>query len=103
MIDTVTTGVTGAGAIALAGDLPATIAAFTAASPWLVVPAKAAVAFPLVYHYAGGLRHIIWDKQNIGNQSDKTSYLENEAVDRSSRILIAVSVVGTLGLAFLSF
>ena len=59
---------TGAGAIALTGDLPATIEAIKHTSPALLYPIKAAVAFPLVYHYLGGLRHVIWDKARYGNQ-----------------------------------
>ena len=61
-------GMTGAGLIALTGDLPATIAALKHSSPVLLYPIKAAVAFPLVYHYLGGLRHVIWDKASYGNQ-----------------------------------
>jgi hypothetical protein len=39
--------------VALAGDLSSTVVAFKEAAPFLVVPAKAALAFPLVYHYVG--------------------------------------------------
>ena len=88
--------------VALTGDLPATIAAFKSAAPLLVFPAKAAIAFPLVYHYAGGLRHVIWDKHSIGNQADKTSLLENPSVDKSSRFIVGVSIVGTIALAIIS-
>ena len=59
---------TGAGLIALTGDLPATIEAIKHTSPAFLYPIKAAVAFPLVYHYLGGLRHVIWDKASYGNQ-----------------------------------
>ena len=59
---------TGAGAIALTGDLPATIEAIKHTSPVLLYPIKAAVAFPLLYHYLGGLRHVFWDKAKYGNQ-----------------------------------
>ena len=59
---------TGAGAVALTRDLPATIEALKSTSPLLLYPIKAAVAFPLVYHYLGGLRHVIWDKASYGNQ-----------------------------------
>ncbi len=88
--------------MALGGDLPATIAAFKDTLPFLVLPAKAAIAFPFVYHYAGGLRHIIWDKHSIGNQAEKTSLLDVPSVDRSSRIIIGTSIIGTLGLALIS-
>jgi len=98
-----TVGMTGAGAIALTGDLPATIEAIKHTSPALLYPIKAAVAFPLVYHYLGGLRHVIWDKARYGNQADKGSPLENKAVDRSSKLLVGASALGTAALTVLSF
>ncbi len=61
-------GITGAGWIALTGDLPGTIDSIKHTSPLLLYPIKAAVAFPLVYHYLGGLRHVFWDKARYGNQ-----------------------------------
>ena len=62
-------GAWGAGAVALQGDLVAAVDAFKAAAPMLVLPAKFAVAFPLVYHYLGGLRHVFWDKSHYGNMA----------------------------------
>lgn len=94
--------ITGAGFVALAGDLSSTVVAFKEAAPFLVVPAKAALAFPLVYHYVGGLRHIAWDKHSIGNQAEKSSLLDIKRVDLSSKIVIGTSIVGTLGLALFS-
>jgi len=61
-------GFTGAGWIALTGDLPATVEAIKSTSPLILYPFKAAVAFPLVYHYLGGVRHVFWDKAKYGNQ-----------------------------------
>lgn len=95
-------GSIGVGAIALTGDVAATIAAFKAAAPLLIVPTKAAVAFPIVYHYVAGLRHIAWDKHTIGKQADKSSLLERTAVDSSSRFIIGTSIAATLGLALYS-
>ena len=46
-----------------------TIEAFKDAAPALVLPAKFLVAFPLVYHYLGGLRHVIWYKAHYGNMA----------------------------------
>ena len=68
-------GFTGAGWIALTGDLPATVEAIKAFGPVVVYPLKAAVAFPLVYHYLGGARHVFWDKAKYGNQVRATSTL----------------------------
>ena len=49
----------GAGALALNGDLLPLV-------DWvresvLVYPARAVVAGPLIYHYAAGIRHMVWD------------------------------------------
>ncbi|CAK0755078.1 hypothetical protein CVIRNUC_002346 [Coccomyxa viridis] len=98
-----TVGMTGAGLIALTGDLPATVETLKHTSPALLYPIKAAVAFPLVYHYLGGLRHVIWDKASYGNQANKSSPLENKAVDRSSKLLVGASALGTAALTILSF
>jgi hypothetical protein len=32
------------------------------------VPAKFIVAYPLTYHYLGGVRHFVWDLHKIGNK-----------------------------------
>ncbi|KAK9916571.1 hypothetical protein WJX75_004345 [Coccomyxa subellipsoidea] len=98
-----TVGFTGVGWIALTGDLMATIEAIKTTSPLIVYPLKAAVAFPLVYHYLGGVRHVFWDKAKYGNQADKSSPLENSAVDRSSKLLVGASAIGTLALTVASF
>ena len=58
--------------------------------------------FPLVYHYLGGLRHIVWEKHTIGKQADKKSYLENEVVDKTSRAIFGASIAATLGLVVYS-
>ena len=54
-----TVGFAGASAIALTGDLPGTIDFMKETYPFLIPPAKFIVAFPLVYHTLGGLRHIV--------------------------------------------
>jgi succinate dehydrogenase (ubiquinone) cytochrome b560 subunit len=46
--------------------------------------AKFAVAFPLTYHYLGGVRHFMWDKN--------PEMLENDKVEQSSKLLFAGSV-----------
>jgi len=57
----------------------------------VAAPAKFAVAFPLVYHSGGALRHFIWDYF-----PDK--YLNNVDVPKSSVALFAISGVLSLGL-----
>jgi succinate dehydrogenase/fumarate reductase cytochrome b subunit len=52
--------------------------------------AKFAVAFPLSYHFAAGVRHLVWDQ-------NPEPTLNNESVEKSSYAVIggaaAVSVV----------
>ena len=47
--------------------------------------AKLGVAFPFVYHYLGGLRHLVWD-----NSPDM---LTNVGVEKASYILVGTSVL----------
>lgn len=54
-------------------------------------PAKLAVAFPVVYHSLGGLRHFVYDYF-------PEKVLNNEAVPKSSVALIGASGVLSLGL-----
>lgn len=58
----------------------------------LAYPAKFIVSFPLVYHYLGGLRHFVWDLHRIGNQADKSSLLETQRVEESSKYLAAAAL-----------
>jgi succinate dehydrogenase (ubiquinone) cytochrome b560 subunit len=85
-------GFAAAGYIALTGDLPGALASFKANYPLLVFPTKLIISFPLVYHYLGGMRHLVWDLHKIGNQADKTSLLETPRVEQSSQILLGASV-----------
>lgn len=55
--------------------------------------AKLSVAFPLVYHYLAGVRHIAWDRNPEMLQTDK--------VTQSSHVLIGSSIVISVGLALL--
>jgi succinate dehydrogenase (ubiquinone) cytochrome b560 subunit len=53
----------------------------------MIVPAvsKFAVAFPLGYHYLGGVRHCIWD--------NSPNMLENVGVEKASYVLIGTSLL----------
>eukprot|EP01138_Halocafeteria_seosinensis_P006378 gb/GECG01006520.1/.p1 GENE.gb/GECG01006520.1/~~gb/GECG01006520.1/.p1 ORF type:complete len:189 (+),score=14.87 gb/GECG01006520.1/:1-567(+) len=55
---------------------------------------KFGVGFPLVYHWLGGIRHLVWDNV-IGH--------DVEAVNQSSWALVGASVILGGGLAFVSF
>lgn len=84
-------GFTLAGYVALTGDLPGALAAFKANHPVLAVPVKLLITWPLVYHYLGGARHLVWDLHRIGNNADKSSLLEKDRVEQSSKALLAAS------------
>mmetsp|Transcript_35383 Transcript_35383/g.41700 ORF Transcript_35383/g.41700 Transcript_35383/m.41700 type:complete len:157 (-) Transcript_35383:180-650(-) len=53
--------------------------------------AKFSVAFPLLYHYLGGVRHAVWDKN--------PEMITNEHVEKMSYALIAAATVGSVGAA----
>jgi len=55
----------------------------------VVIPAvaKFSVAFPFVYHFCGGVRHMSWDH--------KPELLTNKGVEQSSKILVGSSIVLT--------
>ena len=55
--------------------------------------AKFVVAFPLVYHYLGGLRHYLWDKN--------PEMLSNVDVEKASYALVGTSVVLSAGTMFM--
>lgn len=88
-----TAGFTGAGYVALTGDLPGAITALATDHPMLAFPAKLVVSWPLIYHYLGGIRHVVWDNAKMGNQTDHSDLLETPKVELSSKVLIASSVV----------
>ncbi|KAJ8601125.1 hypothetical protein CTAYLR_008820 [Chrysophaeum taylorii] len=83
-------GLGGVAAISLAGGDVGALAASLGSSP-AAPAAKFAVAFPLVYHFLGAMRHTIWDKI--------PETLENDKVERSSWALIGVATVASVGLA----
>lgn len=87
-------GAFGVGAIDLMGGPGASLSLMESigSSGFLVAsPAKFAVAFPLVYHYLGAVRHFVWDYF-----PDK--YLNNEDVQKSS-----IALIGSAGLISLGF
>ena len=55
----------------------------------LGVAAKFSVAFPLVYHFFGGLRHGLWDNY--------PELVQNQSVEQASWALFAASGVVTAG------
>mmetsp|Transcript_8845 Transcript_8845/g.7903 ORF Transcript_8845/g.7903 Transcript_8845/m.7903 type:complete len:160 (+) Transcript_8845:54-533(+) len=82
-------GVTGIAAFTLIGGDSASLMTIIGSS--VIGPiAKLAVGFPLVYHYLGGLRHLVWDYI--------PDTLTNEGVETYSYVLIGASVVISLAL-----
>jgi succinate dehydrogenase (ubiquinone) cytochrome b560 subunit len=89
-------GAFGLGAIDLVGGSGAALSMMESiGSQGILVtaPAKLAVAFPIVYHTVGGLRHFVWDYF-----PDK--FLNNDDVPKSSFVIIGSSAVISLGLMF---
>ncbi len=56
--------------------------------------AKFAVAFPLTFHYLGGVRHFMWDKN--------PETLQNDQVEKSSYALFGASVLASVAFAAVS-
>lgn len=83
-------GFAAAGAAALVTDLPEAIDAFKQAFPLLVWPLKFAISFNLIYHYLGGVRHIVWDHHRMGNQVRLQLVLASER-SRASRNILRLS------------
>ena len=56
--------------------------------------AKFCVAFPLLYHWLGGVRHTMWDKM--------PETVNNKAVEQSSYAIFAAGLTGALGASLIS-
>lgn len=59
----------------------------------IAATAKFSVAFPVIYHYLGAIRHLAWD--------EKPDLLTNEEVEKSSYILFGASTLLSTGLVFM--
>ncbi len=89
-VTTPVAGFAGAGILALRGSLDGTVSAL-AGNFLLAFPLKFLVAYTIIYHYLGGMRHFLWDHAKIGNNADRTSLLELPKVELSSKILLGSS------------
>lgn len=63
-------------------------------SPLIAMSAKFCVAFPCTYHYAGAIRHLIWDAR-----PELLSTIKE--VEQSSYVLFGSSLVLSTGLMFM--
>eukprot|EP00164_Ancoracysta_twista_P001445 GFYU01001883.1.p1 GENE.GFYU01001883.1~~GFYU01001883.1.p1 ORF type:complete len:165 (-),score=39.67 GFYU01001883.1:509-1003(-) len=88
-----TGGFGGVAAISLLGGDVGAIMAGLKTMPVLATATKFALAFPLTYHYAAGVRHMFWDAY--------PSVLTTEEVTRQSYLLIGgvTLVAGSLSLS----
>lgn len=57
--------------------------------------AKFSVAFPLLYHYTGAMRHTMWDFF--------PETVQNAGVEQSSWLLFGTATVGAVGASMISF
>ena len=89
-----TVGLGGLAGISLAGGDVGGIASAIGASSFAPV-AKFCVAFPLTYHFLGAARHAYWDAM--------PEALENDQVVQASWVIVAGSLVSSVGLAAMSF
>lgn len=55
---------------------------------------KFGVSFPLIYHYLGGIRHLVWDKL-------PETMLQADMVEKSSYILVGSSAALSVGVTLL--
>jgi succinate dehydrogenase (ubiquinone) cytochrome b560 subunit len=88
-------GCAGLGVIELTGGSGAAMSfmeSLGSSSLWIAAPAKFCVAFPLSYHYLGGLRHWAWDRN--------PDMLTNEDTLKSSYALLGCSLVISSTLMF---
>lgn len=84
-------------------DLPSVITAVSSASPIFLFPLKFFLSYNIIYHWAGGMRHIVWDKHKIGNMANANSLLEVPAVELSSKVILGGSAVVAFLLACLQY
>jgi len=91
-------GAAGVGTVELVGGTGSALqlmqAVGSASNPVLLVAgAKFSVAFPLIYHYLGAVRHMIWDKN--------PDFLTNVGVEQTSYYLFGTSLLLSGGLMVL--
>lgn len=86
-------GLTAIGGLSLIGCDPHSLLATIGSISVVGHVAKFGVAFPLVFHYLGGLRHLIWDRN--------PDMLENDQVEQSSKLLIGGATLISVGVALL--
>ncbi|TMW63038.1 hypothetical protein Poli38472_005656 [Pythium oligandrum] len=88
-------GFGGLGAIAAAGgDVPGWITATQTAAPGLMPFVKFLVAFPLTYHYIGGVRHLVWDR--------KPEYITFKVSQKSSVAAIGGAIAVSIAASFVT-
>jgi succinate dehydrogenase (ubiquinone) cytochrome b560 subunit len=89
-------GMMGMAFMALKGSCDLTTCVYTlkANYPLLTVPAKAVVAFPFVYHFAAGARHLYWDQN--------PDRINTEEAEATSKYVLGGSAAASLMLALVN-
>ena len=87
-------GVSGIGAMSFVGADPSAVTSTIAGFGAVAFVPKFLVAFPLVYHYLGGIRHMAWDRA--------PEQLTNDDVEKSSSILFGGAMALSTGLALIT-
>ena len=86
-------GVTGIGALALVGaDVPSVMSSLGSITV-IGTLAKFSVGFPLVYHYLGGVRHLVWDKMPEAPPTNEEVSKASYALLRSATALCVILVL----------
>jgi len=81
-------GMSGIGTMSLLGGDPTAVMGMIGESS-LALPAKFCVAFPVTYHFIGGVRHAYWDAT--------PEAVTNEQVEKASYAVLAGSLLATGG------
>ena len=86
-------GIAGISALSLGGADVGAVVSSIGSIAVIGQAAKFSVAFPLVYHYLAGVRHILWDRN--------PDMLETEKVTQSSYVLVGASSAVSVALALI--
>jgi len=76
-------------------NIPVILDAVKTSAPAVIPVAKLCVAFPLTFHYLGGVRHLVWDHTLKG--------LDIKSMEMSSYVLFGSSAAISVVLAAISF
>jgi len=67
---------------------------FKAQYPFLVIPAKFIVSYPILYHFSTGVRHLFWDETCKG--------ITTKQVEKTGMIILAITGAVAVVLSFMN-